>query len=83
MWRGPTGRYETTATAGEVVRPFVPVPLPLPPRPSTLAASANVCWSVDAAAVTVDCARRSCQVKAEAAKLHAAAVGAPCRRILP
>ncbi len=32
MKRGPTGRYETTATAGEKVRAFVPAPLP--PKPS-------------------------------------------------
>lgn len=31
MKRGPTGRYETTATAGEAVHAFVPSPLP--PQP--------------------------------------------------
>ena len=31
MRRGPTGRYEASSTAGEVVRSFVPAPLP--PRP--------------------------------------------------
>jgi Fic family protein len=31
MKRGPTGRYEATAVAGEVVRAFVPAPLPPEP----------------------------------------------------
>ncbi len=31
MKRGPTGRYESTATTGEAVRAFVPAPLPPEP----------------------------------------------------
>ncbi len=33
MNRGPTGRYEESATAGETVRAFVPFPLPPQPPP--------------------------------------------------